>query len=104
MDDNDQRRYPRGSVALAAIVSPGGEPAVAGVVDVSEGGACLEWSLRGEVPVGTTVRLCFLLAGGQTLELDGRIVRGRDGLAGIQFSAEQQDIARQLLAEARSDD
>lgn len=104
MDDLDQRRHPRGSVALAVVVSPGGEPTVTGVVDVSEGGACLEWTLREEVPVGTPVRLCFLLTGDQTLELDGSIVRGGNGHAGIRFSPEQQDIARQLLAETRSDD
>lgn len=104
MDRSDQRQHSRGSVALAVVVSPGGEPQVSGVVDVSEGGACLEWTLREDVPVGTPVRLCFLLAGDQTLELDGCIVRRGNGLAGIQFSPEQQDIARQLMAETRSDD
>lgn len=102
----EKRRHPRRRVSgLAAEVSSG-EPQgpVTAVVDLSEGGARLEWSLSDDVSVGSPVRLRFLLGAGQTIEVDGRVVRLGAGHAGIEFLDEQRDVVRQLLAEARSDD
>lgn len=104
MDSVDQRRHPRGIVAVAAVVSPQRAGPVTGVIDLSEGGACLEWTLAGDFPSGTPVRLCFLLDSEQTLEIDGTIARIVDGRAGIEFGPEQRDLVRQLMAEVRSED
>jgi hypothetical protein len=104
MDPIDHRRHRRESVAMAVIVTPSGAAPVTATIDLSEGGTCLDWSLRDNITIGTPVHLCFLLDGGQAIELDGRVVRiGRDH-AGIEFLPAQQDVVRQLLAEARSDD
>jgi len=106
MNPAEKRRHVRQRVSrLAAQVAVGQpKPPVTAVVDLSEGGACLEWSLSDEITVGCAVRLRFLLSAEQTIEVDGRVVRIGAGHAGIEFSDEQQDIVRQLLAEARSDD
>jgi hypothetical protein len=103
MNSSDQRRYRRESVALAVVVTPSGAKPVTAVIDLSEGGACLEWSLRDDISPGTPVHLCFLLEGEQAIELDGWVVRVGGGYAGIEFLPAQRDIVRQLLAEARSD-
>ena len=104
MGNNDNRRHPRITVALAAVVSSGGPAPVVGVIDISEGGASLEWSLDEDIAVGTPVRLCFLVNDDQAIELDGRFVRAGDGRAGVEFLPAQQDTIRQLLAETRWDD
>lgn len=103
MNGIDHRRHPRESVALAVVVTPSGRAPVKAVIDLSEGGTCLDWSLRDDISVGTPVHLCFLLDGDQGIELDGRIVRVDGVHAGIEFLPAQQDIVRQLLAETRSD-
>ncbi|MFA6985877.1 MAG: PilZ domain-containing protein [Arenimonas sp.] len=99
----DHRRHARRRVALLVAVSPGGPAPVTATIDLSEGGTCLDWSLRDDITPGTPVHLSFQLEGGQTIDLDGRVVRLGDGHAGIEFLPAQQDIVRQLLAEARSD-
>lgn len=104
MSGVDNRQHPRGPVAMAVIVSPSGADPVTAVIDLSLGGTCLEWTLPDDISVGTSVHLCFLLGDNQAIELDGRVVRVGHGMAGVQFLAEQQDIARQLLAEIRSDE
>jgi hypothetical protein len=101
----EKRRHARRRITgIAAQVDQHPPGLVTGVVDLSEGGACLEWPLSDTVRVGTALRLRFLLAGGQSIEVDGRVVRIRAGHAGIEFLSAQQDIVRQLLAEARSED
>ncbi len=98
----DKRRYPRHRVNLHAVVAHHA-PATA-VIDLSEGGAALEWNLPDDISVGSKVRLRFLLAADQSLEIEGRIMRIADGRAGIEFLTEQQNLVRQLLAEAKSSD
>ena len=102
----EQRRHPRRRVSRLTAEVAAGRPqrTVTAVVDLSEGGAGLEWSLSDEIRVGTPVRLRFVLAAGQTIEVDGRVARVGAGRAGIEFLDAQQDIVRQLLAEAQSDD
>lgn len=106
MNPVEKRRHVRRRVSrLAAEIASGQpQPPVTAVVDLSEGGACVEWSVSDAIRVGSQVCLRFLLASDQTIEVDGRVVRIRAGHAGIEFRGEQQDIIRQLLAEARSDD
>lgn len=106
MNPVEHRRHPRRHVSrLAAEVASGRPKApVTVVVDLSEGGACLEWSMSDDVGVGSPVRMRFLLAADQTIEVDGRVVRIGAGHAGIEFNDKQQDVIRQLLAEARADD
>jgi hypothetical protein len=99
----DKRRFPRGTVAVASIVSPSRPGPVMGVIDLSEGGTCLEWTLP-EAPPGTPVRLCFLLGDDQALEIDGILARVVDGRAGIEFLPEQKALVQQLLAEVKSED
>jgi hypothetical protein len=99
----DHRKHPRKRVALPVVVSPNVPKPVTATIDLSEGGACLDWSLRNDITLGTPVHLCFKLDGGQTIELVGRVVRVEGGHAGIEFLPAQQDIIRQLLAETRSD-
>ena len=101
MAPTDHRRHPREDVALAAVVSPGTHEAVAGVLDLSEGGACLEWVVREGVTVGTPVRLCFLLQADQAIELHGRVVRLSERHAGIEFQAADRALVQQLLNQAR---
>ena len=101
MSGHDQRQFPRNPVALAAVVSPATEDPVRSVIDLSEGGACLEWPIPEDVPAGATVRLSFLLPGDQVIDVDGICVRAGNGRAGIRFGPAQQDTIRQLLAEAR---
>jgi hypothetical protein len=103
MNPTDHRRHPRASVTLAVVVTPSGSAPVTATIDLSEGGTCLDWSLRDDISLGTSVHLCFLLDGGQAIELDGRVVRLGGHYAGIEFLPAQQDIIRQLLAETRSD-
>lgn len=98
----DKRQYPRSRVNLAAVVVQSA-PATA-VIDLSEGGAALEWNLPDDVVVGEAVRLRFLLAGEQSIEIEGRVVRIANGRAGVEFLSVQQNLVRQLLAEARSAD
>lgn len=106
MEPVEKRRHPRRRThGLAAEVSSDRPPTpVTAVIDLSEGGACLDWSLSDAISVGTPVRLRFQLPGDQTIEVNGRVVRIAAGHAGIEFLGEQQDIVRQLLAEARSAD
>ncbi len=96
----DKRQYPRRRVNLAAVVTQRA-PATA-VIDLSEGGAALEWKLPDDVAVGAMVRLRFLLAGEQSIEIDGCVMRIANGRAGVEFLSAQQNLVRQLLAEARS--
>ena len=98
----DKRRYPRHRVNLHAVVGHYA-PATA-VIDLSEGGAALEWNLPEDISVGSKVRLRFLLAAEQSIEIEGRIVRVAEGRAGIEFLTEQQNLVRQLLAETKSED
>jgi hypothetical protein len=104
MDTAEHRRYPRGTVAVAAVVSPQRSGPVAGVIDLSEGGAALDWSLPDDVRVGTPVRLCFLLGEAQGIEVDAVVASVRAGRVGVAFLPEQQALVRQLLAEVRSED
>ena len=96
----DKRQYPRRRVSLAAVMVPA-EPATA-VIDLSEGGAALEWNLPDDVAVGAMVRLRFLLAGEQSIDIEGRVMRIANGHAGVEFLSAQQNLVRQLLAQARS--
>lgn len=100
MSSFDKRQYPRRRVNLAAVVVLSA-PATA-VIDLSEGGAALEWNLPDHVAVGSPVRLRFLLAAEQSIEIEGRVVRIAEGRAGVEFLSAQQNMVRQLLAEARS--
>lgn len=100
----DKRLYPRRRVHLAAVVVQPAKAPPTVVIDLSEGGAGLEWNLPGDIGVGASVRLRFLLAGEQSLEIDGRVARINEGHAGIEFVPAQQALVRQLLAEARSSD
>jgi hypothetical protein len=104
VDHGDHRRHPRGTVALATIVSPSRPGPVMGVIDVSEGGTCIEWTVPADLPAGSPVRLCFLLGEGNDIEIDGTVVRVGNGRAGIEFLPAQQALVRQLLAEVRSED
>lgn len=98
----DKRQYPRRRVNIAAVVGQSA-PATA-VIDLSEGGAALEWNLPADIAVGNKVRLRFLLTAEQSIEIEGRIVRIAEGRAGVEFLKEQQNLVRQLLAEVRSED
>jgi hypothetical protein len=102
MEDFDKRHYRRRRVNLAAVVSPSASSTA--VIDLSEGGVGLEWSLPGNLTVGLMVQLRFLLAGDQSIEIEGRVVRIANGRSGIEFLPVQQNLIRQLLAEARSED
>lgn len=104
MSTIEHRRHPRGIVAVAAVVSPRRAGPVTGVIDLSEGGACLEWELPDDIEPGTPVRLCFLVDDHHGLEVDGVIARVQGNRAGVEFLPEQQDVLRQLLAEVRSED
>ena len=96
----DKRQYPRRRVNMAAVIAQSAPPTA--VIDLSEGGAALEWKLPDDVAVGASVRLRFLLAGEQSIEIDGRVMRIANGRAGVEFLSAQQNLVRQLLAEARS--
>lgn len=98
----DKRQYPRRRVNLHAVVTQHA-PATA-VIDLSEGGAALEWNLPGDIAVGSKVRLRFLLTADQSLEIEGRIVRIAEGRAGVEFLSDQQNLVRQLMAETKSED
>lgn len=98
----DKRHYPRHRVNLHAVVAH--HKLATAVIDLSEGGAGLEWSLPGDITVGSKVRLRFLLTADQSLEIEGRIMRIADGRAGVEFSRDQQDLVRQLMAETKSED
>lgn len=98
----DKRLHPRHRVNLTAVVARN-EPAIA-VIDLSEGGAALQWNLPDELVVGKAVHLRFLLAAEQSIEIEGRVVRIAEGRAGVEFLGDQQNLVRQLLAEARSED
>lgn len=102
MDRLDNRQYPRRRVNLTAVVAPSA-PATA-VIDLSEGGASMDWNLPHDIAVGADVRLRFLLAGEHSIEIEGRVVRIANGRAGIAFQGDQQTLVRRLLAEARSAD
>ena len=104
MDSVEHRRHPRGIVAVAAVVSPQRSGPVTGVIDLSEGGACLEWTLPDDLPAGTPVRLCFLLGNDQTLEVDGTLKRITRDRAGVEFLPSQRELVMQLLAEVKSED
>lgn len=98
----DKRHYPRRRVNLHAVVAHHAPPTA--VIDLSEGGAALEWNLPADIAVGSRVRLRFLLAAEQSLEIEGRIVRVADGRAGVEFLSDQQNLVRQLMAETKSED
>lgn len=104
MNRPDHRRHARENVALAAVVSPNERESLAAVMDLSEGGARLEWEVREDVAIGSPLRLCFLLDHQQAIDVDALVVRLDEGYAGVQFLPAQQDVVRQLLAEVRSDD
>lgn len=98
----DKRHYPRRRVNLSAVVTSAA-PATA-VIDLSEGGAALEWNFPGNIELGATVRLRFLLTADQSIEIVGRVVRIAEGRAGVEFLSDQQNLVRQLMAESKSED
>ncbi len=102
----ERRQHPRWRVSglVAEVASARPSALTTSVVDLSEGGACLEWPVAEDIVVGAPIRLRFVLAAAQTIEVVGRIVRIDAGRAGIEFLGAQQSIVRQLLAEARSED
>lgn len=102
MNRIDKRRYPRRRVSLAATVAAGAPPT--SVIDLSEGGASVEWNLPHDVAFERAIRLRFLLPGDQSIEIEGHIVHLANGRAGIEFAADQQDLVRQLMAELQSED
>jgi hypothetical protein len=103
-EHSEKRRWPRRRVELSVVVSrPDSEPQTQ-VVDLSEGGACLEWQFADSIRVGERVRLRFLMSAGQDLELDADVVRVDASHAGLRFDRAQRDLVQQLLAEARSMD
>lgn len=104
MNRTEQRRHPRHPVQLAAVVADRRDTPTTSVVDLSEGGARLRWNLPADTRVGESVRLRFLLDAGQSIEIEGRVLRIADGHAGIEFLPAQQRLIRQLLAEAHSED
>ena len=105
MGSLEQRRYPRRRAAgLLAHVSHDRHELKTAVIDLSEGGAFVEWTLPESIAIGTPVRLRFVLAGAQTIDVDARIVRLAAGRAAVEFLPAQQDIVRQMLSEARSED
>jgi hypothetical protein len=104
MDSIEHRRHPRGIVAVAVVVSPQRAGPVTGVIDLSEGGACLEWSVPEDVVPGTPVRLCFLLEDAHGIEVDGVIARVQGGRCGVAFDPSQRGLVQQLLAEIQSED
>lgn len=104
MQPADQRRYPRHRVALSVVVDHRPDAPPRSVIDLSEGGAAIDWKLPDGAQVGDSIRLHFLLDAGQSLDLDGRLVHIDEGRAGVEFLPAQRDLIRQLLAEARSDD
>lgn len=113
MVQGEQRRHPRHRVHLRVVVTPPHPPAppseempelpVTAVVDLSESGAGLNWSLPADIAVGADVRLRFLLAGGQTIDVEGIVVRVAGGRAGVEFLPAARCVVRQLLAESRPD-
>lgn len=104
MQRAEQRRFPRHRVDLSVVVDNRPEAPPLGVIDLSEGGAGIAWQLPDRAAVGEAVRLRFLLAAEQSLEIDARLVRIEGGRAGVEFLPAQRDLVRQLLAEAQSDD
>lgn len=115
MVQGEQRRHPRHHVHLHVVVTPPPPPEssssieeipelpVTAVVDLSESGAGLDWSLPADIGIGAEVRLRFLLAGSQTIDVEGIVVRVGSGRAGVEFLPAARAIVRQLLAESRSD-
>lgn len=100
----EKRRWPRRQVSLAVVVPrDGGQPQTQ-VVDLSEGGACLQWEFPEGISIGERLRLRFLMAAGQDLELDAEVVRVDAAHAGLMFDPSQRHLVQQLLAEARSVD
>ena len=103
-DHTEKRRWPRKQVSLAVVVPrDGGEPQTQ-VVDLSEGGACLQWELPEGISVGEKLRLRFQMVAGQDLEIDAEVVRVDASHAGLMFDPAQRHLVQQLLAEARSMD
>ena len=97
----EKRRWPRRQVSIAVVVPrSGGEPHTH-VVDLSEGGACLQWEFPEGIAVGERLRLRFLMVAGQDLEIDAEVVRVDASHAGLMFDPEQRHLVQQLLAEAR---
>lgn len=105
MEPAEKRRYPRVRVRrIIAQLAPDRRGVTTAVIDLSEGGAGLHWTVPEHVALGAPVRVRFILAGGQTIDVDGRVARVGAGRAGIEFLPRQQDVVRQLLAEARSEE
>lgn len=103
-ESNEQRRWPRTRVDLSVVVPRnGGEPQTQ-VVDLSEGGACLQWHFPDGISIGERLRLRFLMAADQYLELDADVIRVDASHAGLMFEPSQRHLVQQLLAEARSMD
>jgi hypothetical protein len=103
-EHSEKRRWPRRRVELSVVVSRPDSGPQTQVVDLSEGGACLQWEFRDGIQVGERVRLRFLMTAGQDLELDADVVRVDASCAGLKFDQAQRDLVQQLLAEARSMD
>ena len=102
MSSFDKRQYPRRPVNLAAVVLHSVPAPMSAVIDLSEGGAGLEWNLPDSLEVGAMVRLRFLLVGEQSVEIEACVVRIANGRAGLEFLSSQETIVRHLLAEIRS--
>lgn len=104
MDPIEKRRHPRQHVRLVADVMHDATGTATAVVDLSEGGACLQWSLPDDTVVGAPLRVRFVLTAQQSIEIEARVVRIAAGRAGVEFLPSQQRLVRQLLAEARAAD
>ncbi len=102
MSTFDKRQYPRRPVNLAAVVLHSVPAPTSVVIDLSEGGAGLDWNLPDDIEVGAMIRLRFLLVGDQSVEIEACVVRIADGRAGLEFLSSQETLVRQLLAEVRS--
>lgn len=103
MDNIEKRRHARRRVNLIAAVEPALSEAAA-VIDLSEGGAKLDWTLHDEVAIGSPIRVRFLLPNDQSIELEAKVARLAGGQAGIEFLPAQQALIRQLMTEARGND
>jgi hypothetical protein len=93
----EKRRHPRRVILGAVMIAPNGNRHDALVLDVSEGGVCVDLPDDWAPSDGAALRVFFVFDGHQSIVLQSHVARIAIDHMGLEFDPAQEDRIRQLL-------